>query len=67
MKVTPAAPSRRSSLRPGLGVGAVAALLATGVALAATFGVSSTKLTTSTGASSVAPTTCTLSAADADS
>ena len=43
------------------------ALLGAGVAVAATLGVSSTKLTTSTAASSIAPTTCTLSAADADS
>ncbi len=42
-------------------------VLATGVALAATLGVSLTKLTTSTGATSILPTTCTLSAADADS
>jgi len=50
-----------------LGLASLVLLLATGVAFAATFGVSSTTLTTSTGTTSVAPTTCTLSAADADS
>lgn len=50
-----------------LGAGAFVIVLATGVALAATIGVSSTKLTTSTRAASIAATTCTLSAADADS
>ena len=41
-------------------------LFGTGVALAASLGVSSAKLTVSTYASSVPPTTCTLSAATAD-
>lgn len=65
--MTPAARVGRSALRLGLGLGAIVALIAAGGALAATFGVSSTKLTTSTGASSIASTTCTLSAAVADS
>ncbi len=58
---------RRSPPRLAIAAGAFAMVLATGVALAATIGVSSTKLTTSTGASSISATTCTLSAANADS
>lgn len=59
---------RRSALRLMLGLASVVLLLlVTGVALAATFGITSTTLTTSAGATSVAPTTCTLGAADADS
>jgi hypothetical protein len=45
----------------------LAAVLGVGTALAATLGVSSTKLTVSTYASSIPASTCTLSAADADS
>ena len=63
----PVAGSRRSTSWLVLGGAGLVLLLVTGVAVAATLGVSSTKLTTSTGASSIAPTTCTLSAADADS
>ena len=50
-------------------VGVIGLVLATatGVALGATLGVSSATLTTSTGAASISPTTCTLNAADADS
>ena len=46
---------------------ALSGFLGAGVALAASFGVISTKLTVHTSVSSIAPTTCTLSAADADS
>lgn len=61
-------PRRRSSLRLlTLGGGALLAVLTTGVAVAATLGVSSTKLTTSTGATSIAPATCTLNTSSADS
>ena len=63
----PAIPVRRHTFRLVLALAGLVLFLFTGVALAVTFGVSSTKLTTSTGASSITPTTCTLSAADADS
>ena len=46
---------------------ALSGFLGAGVALAASFGVISTKLTVDTSVSSIAPTTGTLSAADADS
>ena len=63
----PVAGTRRPTFGLMLGSTGLVLLLATGVALAATLGVSSTKLTTSTGASTITPTSCTLSAADADS
>ena len=63
----PSARSPRPTTRLLVAGALLAVLLGAGVAVAATLGVSSTKLTTSTGASSIAPTTCTLGAADADS
>ncbi len=56
------------ALGRGLVVAAVfVGLFGTGVALAASLGVTSAKLTVSTYASSITPTTCTLNAASADS
>jgi hypothetical protein len=57
---------RRRVAAPVLAV-ALAGLVGAGVAVAASLGVTSTSLTVSTYASSITPSTCTLSAADNDS
>jgi hypothetical protein len=58
---------RRPSRFLVLGAGALTALVATGMGVAALLGVTSTSVTVYTAASSIPPTVCTLSAADADS
>ena len=58
---------RRPSRFLLLGAGALTALVATGIGFAALLGVTSESVTVHTAASSISPTICTLSAADADS